>query len=68
MPDLKSQPELRGAYFLYLFLWTKRSKPRREKEFVNALGSHSELCSGSAEWQELNYWSTNSTKILREVA
>lgn len=53
---------------MYLFLWTKRSKPRREKEFVNALGSHSELCSGSAEWQELNYWSTNSTKILREVA
>lgn len=68
MPNLKSQPELRGAYFLYLFLWKKKRKTRREKEFVNVLSSHSELYNGSAEWQELNYWPTTSTKILREVA
>lgn len=69
MPNLKSWPGLRGAYFLYLFLWKKRSKTRREKGIVDAsvatVGSTVAVL--AAGWWDLNYSPANSTKILRQV-
>lgn len=57
MPDIKRQPGLRGACLLYLFLWKKRSKTRREKGLVDASAPTvgSTVAALTAGWQEMNY-------------